>query len=233
MKIKSFGCSFVFGTDLQDNPPSHVKNQPVGKYSRLTWPALLAKRRNYDYECCARPGSGNLQIAERVLNSCAEDTASFYIIDWTWIDRFDYIESEDFWQPWNTLRPSGDEKISEMYYKNLHTEYRDKLTSLIYVKTVIDTLLEKQIGFLMTYEDDLLFDQRWNTSLAVMHLQHYVKPFMTTFQGQTFLNWSRSNGFPESQSWHPLEQAHQNAAEHMLKIFDTQKTIDPVRPVRA
>ena len=212
MKLKSFGCSFIYGSELSDNPY-------IYKYSDLTWPAILAKRLGYDYECHARPGSGNLQIAERVLNECDKNDLAVYIIDWTWIDRFDFIKSQDPWQPWGTLRPSSMEKHAESYYKNLHSEYRDKLTTLISVKTVIDILLEKDIQFLMTYEDDLIFDQNWHISSAVKELQKAVSKHMTTFEGLGFLSWSRKKAFSESAKWHPLEQAHQAAADYMLDFL--------------
>jgi len=231
MKIKSFGCSFIFGTDLSDNPESSILLNPVGKFSRLTWPALLAKEKGYDYECFARPGSGNLQITERTLNQIALDTQSFYIIAWSWIDRFDFIKSTDMWQPWGTLMPDSQLDIEEIYFKHLQSEYRDKLSSLIYAKTVIDTLLQKQVKFIMTCQDSLMLDQQWHTSEAVKDLQNYVAPFMTWFEGKTFLDWSRNNGFPESANWHPLEQAHRSAADYMLTVFDKQKTSDPVPQV--
>jgi len=224
MKIKSFGCSFIYGSELIDDP--HIWN-----YSDLTWPAILAKRLGYDYECHARPGSGNLQIAERVLNECNKKDSAVYIIDWTWIDRFDFIKSQDPWQPWGTLRPNSTEKHAESYYKNLHSEYRDKFTTLISVKTVIDILLEKDIQFIMTYEDDLIFDQRWHASSAVEELQNAVSKHMTTFEGLGFLSWSRKTNHPISEAWHPLEQAHRAAADYMIKIFDKQKIIDPTQPV--
>jgi len=232
MKIKSFGCSFIFGSDLSDLPDAKVLAKPVGTFSTLTWPAILADRLGYDYECHARPGSGNLQIAERILNECNKNDSALYIIDWTWIDRFDFIKSEDSWQPWGTLRPSSIEKHAESYYKNLHSEYRDKLTTLISVKTVIDILLEKDIKFIMTYEDDLLFDQRWHASLAVKELQNAVSTHITTFEGQGFFSWSRKNNYPISETWHPLEEAHKSAADYMIKVVDKQKTGDPVRQVR-
>jgi hypothetical protein len=216
MIIKSFGCSFVFGSDLSDLPITKVLVSPVGTFSRLTWPAVLASKKGCDYECHARPGSGNLQIAERVLNECTHDSNSFYVIDWTWIDRFDYIASEDFWQPWGTLRPTSEEDPARSYYKNLHSEYMDKLLTLIYIKTVLNKLLEKRIKFIMTYEDELIFDQRWHVSPAVKELQDSLSDHMTKFEGQTFLQWSRSNGYPESPNWHPLEQAHQAAADYII-----------------
>jgi hypothetical protein len=216
MKLKSFGCSFIWGTDLHDSPP--MDPNPINKFSRLTWPALLAKELGYDYDCHARPGAGNLQIAERVLNECSSADSDLFIISWTFIDRFDFAGPEDARQPWSTLRPGSEENWSKHYWKNLHSEYRDKLTTLIYIKTVIDTLLQKNIKFLMTYIDDLMFDQRWHTSPAVLDLQNYIKPYMTMFEGRPFLEWSRVNGYPVSKTWHPLEQAHQIAAEYITKL---------------
>jgi hypothetical protein len=78
----------------------------------------------------------------------------------------------------------------------------------------------------MTYMDELLFDQTWHTTPAVLDLQEYVKPYMTQFEGQTFLNWSRSKGYPESARWHPLEAAHSAAADVIIQAFDKQKTND-------
>lgn len=223
MKIKSFGCSFIYGSDLSDNPC-------IWNYSRLTWPALLSQAHGCEYECFARPGSGNLQIAERVLNECATATAEdFFIIDWTWIDRFDIIKSLDPWQPWETLLPNTTDLCSNFYYKNLHAEHSDKLRTLLYIKAVLDTLVEKKLKFIMTYEDSLIFDKQWNTNMAIKLLQNAVEPHMTTFEGKSFLSWSRANGFPESLKWHPLEPAHQAACNYMIKIFDKQKTNDPAQ----
>ena len=59
-KVKSFGCSFSFGTDL----PDINNNQP----SKLTWPALVANHLDLKYECYAVGGCGNLQILENILN---------------------------------------------------------------------------------------------------------------------------------------------------------------------
>lgn len=227
MKIKSFGCSFIFGSDLADNPEQKVEDNPVGQFSRLTWPALLAKKLDYEYCCHARPGSGNLQIAERILNECSSDQEQFFIINWTYIDRFDYIESQDqwqrlpvgLWQPWNTLRPGNQSFLDENYYKNLHSEYKDKLTTLIYIKSVIDTLTQKNIKYIMTYEDDLIFDKQWHLTPAVECLQQQVAPHLISFEGQTFLNWSRQHGYAESDRSHPLEQAHQAAADYMLDFL--------------
>ena len=64
MKLKSFGCSYIFGSELSDDllPPS-----PTKPASQLTWPALLAQRFDLPYECYALPATGNLRILDQLL----------------------------------------------------------------------------------------------------------------------------------------------------------------------
>jgi hypothetical protein len=233
MNLKSFGCSFVFGTDLQDSLmlPGNVKA------SQKTWPAWLAKHLNYSYECFANPGSGNLQILEQVLNQVPVSTdQDLFVIGWTWTDRFDYYDSS--WDssqkltPWNTIMPIDEDNVAKTYYRDLHSEYRDKFTCLSYVKLAIDTLDQRGIPFVMTFMDELIFDQRWHVSPAVQLLQDQVRPHMIDFEGYTFLDWSRHHGFAESATWHPLESAHRAAADYMITVVDKQKTNVPVQPVR-
>jgi hypothetical protein len=235
MKCKSFGCSFVFGTDLADDG----RDLPVPTASNYTWPAHLARHLGYHYECYARPGSGNLQIAERVLSHAVDNDSIFFIIGWTGIDRFDYTNStisnnpiQSQWCNWKTVMPVDQDALAKHYYKGLHSEYRDKLCSLMYIKLVIDTLQQKHIPFVMTYMDELMFDRQWNTTDAINDLQEHIEPFMIKFDNQTFLEWSRAKGFDISTTMHPLEQAHQAAADYMISVFDKQKITDPVQPAR-
>jgi hypothetical protein len=222
MKLKSFGCSFTYGSDLADCTDRH--------HSYLTWPALIAKKLNYQYQCYARPAAGNLQIMEQVLNQCADTEPALFVIGWTWIDRFDHYNahwnSQQSSSPWQTIMPNDQDALANTYYRDLHSEYRDKLTNLTYIKLVLDTLQQKNIPFVMTYMDDLLFDQRWHTSSAVKELQNAVSKHMTTFEGLGFLSWSRKNNYAISEAWHPLEQAHRAAADYMISVFDKQKTSD-------
>lgn len=209
MTVKSFGCSFVFGSDLSDNVQSINQSSP----SELTWCAHLARSLGHDYKCYARPGSGNLQILENILNQLdSSDQNDVFVIGWTWIDRFDYYFSDFSTNtpllPWSTLTPSQTDHTAQIYYRDLHSEYQDKLTNLSYIKLAIDTLQQNKISFIMTYMDELMFDQQWHVSPAIKHLQEYIQPWMTKFDGKTFLDWSRSQGYAESAGWHPLEQAH-------------------------
>jgi hypothetical protein len=233
MKLKSFGCSFIFGSELTDHSrnPQHPSN--------FTWPAHLARHLKYDYQCYARPGSGNLQIAERVLSHATDSNDSMFVVGWTWIDRFDYTNSTisnspqaSQWTNWRTLMPTDETQLSKTYYQSLHTEYRDKLTTLMSIRLVIDNLKQRNIPFLMTYMDDLIFDQRWNITPAVTDLQEYILPYMTTFDNLNFVDWSKKNEYPITKQWHPLDEAHAVAGDYMIKVFDTQKINDLIQPVR-
>ena len=219
MDIKSFGCSFIYGSELSDDGHGTKYATP----SRLTWPSLLAKHYGLEYQCYAYPGAGNLQIMEKVLNQTANLEPALFVIGWTYIDRFDYTANND--NRWQTIKPLDDTALAYTYYKELHSEYRDKLVSLMNIRLTIDTLRAKQLPFIMTYIDDLLFDDRWHSSPAVTDLQEYVSPYMTEFDGQNFLAWSQRNGYPIGKVSHPLEQAHRSAADYMIKVFDKQKII--------
>jgi hypothetical protein len=209
MHLKSFGCSFIFGSDLHDDGRDGSYATP----SQYTWPALLAKDLGYTYDCYARPGAGNLRITEQVLNQTTNIDPAFHIVNWTWIDRFDYTKSEN--DSWATVMPIDDSVTAKVYYRDLHSQYRDKLTTLIHIKTSLDILLQKKQKFIMTYMDDLIFETHWHTSAAVLELQDYIRPHMTTFEGQSFLDWSRQKRFEISPAWHPLEEAHQAGFEYI------------------
>jgi len=223
MQLKSFGCSFIFGSDLSDavaTPGSLVIP------SQNTWPAHLAKHLGYNYNCYARPGSGNLQIVECILNQVSNSSATdLFVIGWTWIDRFDYVDTNNKWPettPWSTIMPTDDTAVAKVYYRDLQSEYRDKFTNLSYVKLAIDILEQKGIPFIMTWQDPLMFDQQWHITPAVTYLQEYIRPYVTAFNNQTFLEWSRTHGYKESAQWHPLEEAHLAASNYIINVFDKE-----------
>jgi len=219
MKLKSFGCSFIFGSELADD--GYVTNN--GTPSQSTWPAHLAQYLGADYKCYANPGSGNLRIAESILTQASDVDSAVFVIGWTWIDRFDYVDTEN--DQWKTVLPNDHSREGKFYYKILDSELRDKLVSLMYIKLVIDTLTEKKIPFIMTCMDNLLFEQRWHATPAINELQDQIRPYITTFDGMNFLDWSRKNNYAVSTKWHPLETAHRAAGYYMIKVFDKQNII--------
>lgn len=240
MNLKSFGCSFIFGSEL----PDAGYGTTCATVSRLTWPAQLAQRIDHNYMCYAKPGAGNLQIAERALSHLATNEQALFVIGWTWIDRFDYFDASDLYEKkrngtptdeiwwhdtqaqyrhrWSTIMPVDETPTANFYYKNLHSEIRDKLTTLMSIKLVIDTLKQKGCPFIMTYMDDLMFDTRWHTTLAITDIQNYIRPYMTRFDDMNFVDWSKKNNFAIAPGGHPLEQAHAAASELMYQYYLTK-----------
>jgi hypothetical protein len=212
MKIKSFGCSFIYGSDLSDQFDHDI---PPFARSDFTWPALLAKKYNLDHECFAEPGQGNFKILCDLIAQASLSDPALVIVNWTWIDRFDYTDSHE---QWKTLRPSEDTSIEKFYYRHLHSQLNDVLKSVYYINTAIDFLLARQYPFIMTYMDyNLLipFDPNWHDPRYLEIIQKKISKYLHTFEEKNFLDWSRDQGFAVSDRWHPLEQAHQSAAEYI------------------
>ena len=210
MKLKSFGCSFIFGTELSD-----ITNR-TKKYSQLTWPALIAQRQGLQYSCYANAGSGNLQILNNVLDQVAQHSADdVYVINWTFVNRWDYTYAGN--NQWHSIRPWDTHDRAEFYYRHFHAEYTDKLNNLIWTNCAVQALQAAGAKFCMTYMDSLLFDSRWNVSPGIEQLQQQVRPHLHLFDGENFVEWSQRNGHAIGpKEHHPLEQAHAAAADYLL-----------------
>lgn len=215
MKLKSFGCSFVFGTDL----PNDGRYNVIATPSDYAWPALMAKRLGLQFECHARPGAGNFEICQRIIGEAAKDTADVYIINWSWIDRFSFIDETGRHRhplnplSWSSIMPVDQDHLGIFYYKNLHTQLRDKMETLTAIKTAIDVCKQTHNQFIMTWTDALIWETQWHAPLCVTWLQDQIRPHLDDFDGLSFLDWSRQNGFDISETCHPLVDAHQAAAD--------------------
>lgn len=201
--IVSCGDSFFYGSDLSS--------------TNLTWPAQIADQLGRDYECHAQPGVGNLRILQQIIEAQAQHGANaVYAINWTWIDRYDYVSTLD--ETWHTIRPALDDGPNDdLYYRHFHSELADKFRNLVVVSQACDLLAGHK--FVMTYMDPLLLDQQWHAPNYVQILQQKIRPHLNDFGGMTFLEWSRANHFPESAHWHPLEQAHTEAAKLWMEQY--------------
>ena len=219
MKLKSFGCSFILGEDLNDF--YRDESTATCKPSLKTYPALLAQYLEYDYECYAEGGSGNLRILKNILNQ-VNCEPSFFVIQWSYIDRFDYIDLYDitmFNMPidtWTTILPQHDTGLAQEYYKKYHSEYKDKISSLLYINTALQALKQHNHKFLMFYVDRLLLCDKWHTDMAIQYLQSQIKDHLKDFYGMPWHEWCLHKNFPIGPYNHPLEEAHQVTANKII-----------------
>lgn len=209
----------MFGSDLHDDGHDLAWATP----SQFTWPALIAKRLNMQYQCLARPGSGNLQILYNIINHATVDDPALFVIGWTYIDRFDYLAPHPrLVQDWHTARPSEvQDAASQIYYKHFHSEKKDKFESLCHIQLAIDILTDRGWPFLMITQDDLLMDTQFNTGASILWLQDKMSPHLHKFENQTFVKWAKSKGHEISARAHPLESAHEEASHIMLPAVKT------------
>ena len=145
MKLKSFGCSFAYGSELQVNlKENNCGDNPL---SYDTWPSLIADHYQFEFENYAWPGIGNLRILEQVLTQAELEDTAFFIIGWTWLDRFDFLDPVN--EYWHTLRPDGNTELHKMHYKHFYNQYHTMLTNASYILTAINVLNSKNIPFCM------------------------------------------------------------------------------------
>ena len=221
MILGAFGDSFLFGNELQDLPEVFPLGYDFNRCSHLTYPALLAKKLELPYQCFAFPGVGNQWILNNILSCIQRNKDSvFYVINWTWIDRFDIYDKnsqDQFNRRWVTVRPSLDNhSIDKFYYKNMHSEMLDKTLSLGHIYQAICALESNSCKYIMTYMDDLIFDYRWHATENILFLQSQIKDKLDNYDSKTFIDWAKINQYKFGKYNHPLELAHEKAAEYWL-----------------
>jgi hypothetical protein len=212
-KLKSFGCSFIYGSDLL-GVDRQRRDEPNS--SQETWPALIAKKLNLDYECHAWPGQGNFKIFCDILANSYRNDDSVYVVNWTWIDRFDYVDSQEHW---NTLRPAQENELQDFYYRNLHNQLNDMISSASWIVSAAEHLRSLERPFVMTYMDYNLLtplDPNWHDPRYLEILQQKLNKILKNFNGLNFLDWSKKHNYEINQAWHPLEAAHRGAADYWL-----------------
>ena len=212
-KIQAFGDSFLYGSELSDCDGE-------SRFSSKTWPALIADKLGLKYDCQAEGKSGNSKIAFEVIGYA--DPNALVVINWSWIDRDIYFDVSGTKPCWvQMMSPHDEDEVSKFYYRNMHSELGGKYFSLVNIFSAHSYLKKKNIPFISTYMDKIITDSSWSNSPFVVHLQEQVTDELRTFPGdQTFLEWSRANNYAEGQGWHPLEEAHEEAAEIWRPIYE-------------
>jgi hypothetical protein len=223
-RVISFGDSFTWGSDLsdcEDMNPSVALDIVLDSYSRKTWPALLAEHLGIEYQCKAFPGFSNSSIVRQILSTEILST-DLVIVNWTWIDRWDFYDNNNCYirKGWVTLSP-GDQKheFFKPYYKYFQSELWDKYETLKNIQLAFGML----DNFISTAVDPLTVDTQWHCPAYVKTLIDNVSPALTWFENKGFYDWAKDKNLPISDKLHPLEQAHQAAFEYIRDNYDFTK----------
>ena len=207
--IRTFGDSFLFGTDLSDCVG--------GSASSLTWPALIAEQLQLQHQCYAWGGASNSLIARRVIEHAYHQ--SLNVIQWSWIDRSEYATRDN--NEFQQIRPSEDNTVNNFYYKHMHSELNDKWTNLMLIANTLQYLENNNLKYVCHVLDQTLFDKKYHAPDYVQKLQQYIEPKVIWFPGHTtFFEWAKLERFPISDTWHPLEPAHEQACTILKDIYE-------------
>jgi len=220
-RVIAIGDSFTRGDELADCPDDQLA---VAAYSNMTWPALIAKSLNANYECSAVGGKGNhwisWQVAAHIHNYKSVD--SLFIINWSWLERFDYVDIDT--EEWVTTHPRHENKLNHYFYRNLDSDLWNVHRNRQQIHSTVALLKEHNIDFIMTcidplYKTDICSTRNtrsipgWKKVIDVLDISSEI----TMFDNMTFLEWSRHNGFVLGPDGHPLEDAHSAAAKYIQR----------------
>lgn len=216
-QIVSFGDSFVFGSELEDNNDG-----------AKSWIGLAAQDIGVKYITLSQPGCGNENIARQILSffeaNSSENTLA--VINWTWAIRFDFyhVGTESWFNLGPTCVPEKiNDRLGEIESERVIEFYRDYLgnstiwdrwRTLQAMYMTQSYLKHKNIKNIQTHMDAEIFDQTYHCPDYIRELQALTKPSLQDFQGKDFLNWSLTHNFKvTAPGLHPLEDAHRAAAD--------------------
>ena len=170
--IVSFGDSFIFGSELQNN---HDGSK--------AWPGLIATDFNCNYKTFAEVGCGNEAIARQIFtyfsSNSSQDTLA--VINWTWCMRWDFYLSGI--NKWISLGPTcAPDKLQNLldttnshelinFYRSYISDSQtwNQLRSLQTILATQSFLKNNKIKNIQTYMDRELF----MPSVTKSRLEHY------------------------------------------------------------
>ena len=210
-KVVAFGDSFTRGDELSDCPDYH-KSELAGRYSTNTWPALIAKNIDTEYDCKALGGKGNRWISFQLFKNLSKLQDCLVIINWSWFERFDYFAINK--KIWKTVHPQHDNHLSHFFFKHIDSEVWNTHQNLQQIHSTICLLQQNNIDFIMTCIDPMLYYDRKKNEVFHNQILHYI----INFWGYNFLEWAKHKGFSIGPGGHPLEKAHVEAANYINMV---------------
>ena len=215
-KILSAGCSFIQGSELGDEHP----------FSHQTYPALIAKQLQVDYDSVAYPSASNQGIAKTLFDYKRLDNC-LVIVQWTFPSRlgvnlsYEYKGKHGQNKQWFDLAPNNWDLINHF---NEYREYTQQLKDLN-----IDKLHD--VVYRHTGNDD---NFNFYTLLAIRAAQQLLASTKTPYifiagcnalsnikgvhniDGLGFVEYCDAKKFLKGPHNHPLHEAHQSVCNFIL-----------------
>jgi hypothetical protein len=192
---------------------------------KTAYPALVARRLNFDYVNRAKVLNSNHKIARMVLSYPDYQPNDFVLVEWTSTIRHEF-RTELGWMPSNmNSYKKGTGSFEEAYYTNGpgRWEYNGIYTMLKEIVLAQTFLKAQNIKHLfLFYPDDLLAsflykepDQYLGSMIQLIDWSRFLH-----FDGHGFREWCLINNYAfEEGSSHPAPMSHRLAADYILNNF--------------
>lgn len=242
MILVAGGDSFVWGLELLDC----LHSGPNG-YSRKTFPALLAQ--DMEYICAAYPGNANNAISRTIITTCESLKEPTVIVNWTFPQRYEFRFNYDTLKetsPWYSIHPHYStghnirnfdliNDFNVMFYKHVgDNEYYELYSTLKEILFLQLYLKSKNIPYLFTTADNSYYTHQnylrsKDNCLEALYNQiiwnnwYWFPPGKEaneTIAPRGFYQWAVENKYKVGPEGHPLEEAHQDAAELIREKFN-------------
>lgn len=201
MKLFSFGCSLVFGDELQDTK--------LGTFSQLTWPALWAKEQGFSYQCFAENGLSNWAITRKLIQTLGEYKPDIILVQWTYNSRIEIRKNNNLFQ--NLSLWSNLENVSAMVKNSRPSRLRAWPKNKTMEEFEKEELkLEKEL-IAKSYEFDSEFAKLWYNNVSSYETDLYYSLIYINLA----LFWINMNGITA------IFAASDNDLNNKIKCEDT------------
>lgn len=233
MRACFIGCSFTYGDDLND---------PVTQ----AWPAIVAKKKNYDFANLAVSGGTN----ERTLYQAVKNVDNFdkFYIAWTSIDRFTRYRSDNnfevnfnsrlihrMYQGASEFHDYG--KLHYAFWHNQLFAFKGWLQQIVLLQSFFDAN-DKNYIMISTFANDIdrwlsdwqhfndsvkslvCFDRMDDQQLLAEHLE--LQTLSSKIKTDRFQGWRNQSirnlvkAYPVGPTNHPLTQGHECIANYVI-----------------
>ena len=237
MIIVAGGDSFVYGSELADCDETHFSNS--------TFPVILAQRNNYGYVCAARPGNSNDAIARMLILECEklldQNQSVAVIAVWTFVNRYEFLFNYKInspISPWCSITPhnTGKKEVQDFkdcFYKHVGSNDNfanyNTLTSILLLQNY---LISKNIPYMFLPADNHFYTGQIDSNVNIIKILHkcinwdkwyffpHAEEQWNTTTPRGFYQWAVENKYPIGAHFHPLEEAHRDAAKLIKEKFD-------------
>ena len=218
-KIIAIGGSPIKGIGLSDQ--------------RLSWTSLYANKYNLQHENLGMAGCTAQSVLRKLITAIhSQSTLCLFIIHWPPSSRFEYVDkTTDEWLSicTHSLPKHPDaELIKKVYFTCINSYLGDKYNTLVNIYSAIQILKNSGHKFIMTADDDFLFQTENHNPLYVEFLQNESKNSFFWFPGNlTWAQWMLEQKYPtdapataESQiGYHVREDGHKAAFKYFDSIY--------------